>query len=323
MFYTEVDILRLSREAQPHRVFESAFRKNGAWFVIAKCPHHGVLKPQQYSSQIKKGKVGCPVCAGFVRRTEEDVIQEAKELDPDRDFIGAFLKNSNWRVIPKCPIHGETPPQRLGDIRRGAGCWACGGTSPLTEADVLSRANKADPNRKFKKAVRKDGRDWHVIPECPVHGETPLQRLTRVEKGDGCPACAEYGFDRTTPAILYYLRVSSPEGLLYKIGVTNRTVAERYRAYDLKYLLVLWEIPFETGEEAYTMEQEILSQFKKFRYEGDWRFSDGVGGRELFNRDVLNADNGFLLHKHPLLFPDLKTHIKKLEWTAKVFGVNL
>jgi len=109
----------------------------------------------------------------------------------------------------------------------------------------------------------------------------------------GCrlPECAEYGFQSSKPAIVYYLRVSNPSGpALYKIGVTNRTVAERFPR-DSKSITILEIFKFQKGAEAYAYEQRTLQDNAAFRYSGP-DVLQGNGNDELFIRDVLGLDPG-------------------------------
>ena len=63
-------------------------------------------------------------------------------------------------------------------------------------------------------------------------------------KGSGCPSCAVTGFDRNKPGTLYYLSIN--DGEAYKIGITNRTVQQRYTNLDLESITILHQIHYST-----------------------------------------------------------------------------
>ena len=67
------------------------------------------------------------------------------------------------------------------------------------------------------------------------------------------------------------MRISTPCGYLYKIGVTNLTVKQRYRAESIKFdVVAIWS--FKTGAEALELETEILQKNEAHRYEGPMNF---------------------------------------------------
>ena len=92
------------------------------------------------------------------------------------------------------------------------------------------------------------------------------------------------------PAILYYLRVGSKLAPLYKIGITNRTVEERYNsAYDLSQIATLKTWDYQTGSEAHAMEQQIIHEFAEFKYSGR-NVLERVGTSKMFTHDILQLD---------------------------------
>jgi len=95
------------------------------------------------------------------------------------------------------------------------------------------------------------------------------------------------GFNPDKPAILYY--IYDPQADLYKIGITNNTIEERFgktfcsnRAIALKEQKV-----FDKGIDAYLEEQEILKQFAYARcINEDWPAEKG-GRTEFFKYNIL------------------------------------
>jgi hypothetical protein len=109
-------------------------------------------------------------------------------------------------------------------------------------------------------------------------------------KGNGCPKCAQRGFNIGKPGILYYVRVSNPFGEpLYKIGITNRSVKQRLHR-DIRKITIIETWHFENGAEAFEMEQDILNDYDTDRWTGPNVLTDG--NDELFNIDVLGLDTG-------------------------------
>jgi hypothetical protein len=85
------------------------------------------------------------------------------------------------------------------------------------------------------------------------------------------------------------LRIASSSGALYKIGITNRTVAERF-GRDMGKITILKIWNFAGGADAYELEQKILRENAFEQYRGPAILCDG-GNDELFVSDVLGLDS--------------------------------
>jgi hypothetical protein len=94
------------------------------------------------------------------------------------------------------------------------------------------------------------------------------------------------GFDKSKAAILYYLRINSGEA--YKIGITNRSVQDRFSVTDLVSIEIIQEWHYKNGSDAYQAEQNILQSFKYAKYAGDPLLENG--NTELFYYDILGLD---------------------------------
>ena len=126
---------------------------------------------------------------------------------------------------------------------------------------------------------------------CPEHGAFWQSAVNHV-KGNksGCPGCAVSGFDQTKPALLYYLAISADvDKVLYKIGITNLTVNQRFPPADLARIRVIKTWAFDKGSEAADKELAVLREFMDDRYFGV-DILIGAGNTELFERDVLGLD---------------------------------
>jgi len=97
-------------------------------------------------------------------------------------------------------------------------------------------------------------------------------------------------FNPDVPAVLYYLY--DPQEDLYKIGITNKTVEERFgkEFCSNRAIAILEQTHFDNGLDAYLAEQEILEAFAPYRCENpSWPETKG-GRTEFFKEDIL--------HKH-------------------------
>lgn len=94
------------------------------------------------------------------------------------------------------------------------------------------------------------------------------------------------------PGTVYYIRIDTPDGVFYKIGITNLTVWERYpQSYDQARITIVKEWLYEQGADAAAHERGVLHEYDAFRYFGP-SVLNGVGVTEVFTCDVLGLDGG-------------------------------
>ena len=118
-----------------------------------------------------------------------------------------------------------------------------------------------------------------------VEGHQWDAKPSSVMDKSGCPHCADHGFNPGKPAVLYYIRFDAECGTHYKIGITNRDAATRFKGEKTPFT-ILQEIQYDNGQEALDAEKEILNQFSAYRYKGP-NVLTGPGSTELFVEDVL------------------------------------
>jgi hypothetical protein len=121
---------------------------------------------------------------------------------------------------------------------------------------------------------------------CPTHGEFRQTPNNHVNHKMGCPGCSTSGFDPNKPAILYYLSVDC--GTAYKIGITNKTVQDRFSAEELSRIKVLTTTEYAYGRCARAEEQRIMKEYRDSVYKGPSLLTSG--NTELFSYDVLGKD---------------------------------
>ena len=227
---------------------------------------------------------GCPVCGKSQKLTTTTFIEKAV-LKHSNKYIYNKVNyvDSKTKVTITCAHHGDfeqTPASHLS----GRGCKLCVSTSSFE--GFKEKAFKMH-NKKYTYLSPPTIYKFNCLIEiiCPVHGEFEQTAQSHL-KGSGCSTCAKTGFDRTKPAILYYLSINNGEA--YKIGITNKSVKDRFNSTDLKKITVLKEWEYPIGHDAYKTEQRILSMYKDFQYKGESLLA--TGNTELFTTNVLEID---------------------------------
>jgi len=187
------------------------------------CPQHGsfIQRPNDHING-----AGCPSCSGKKRRTTKDFILEAVKIHGDKyDYSLVEYRNKSAKVKIICPEHGVFE-QAANVHLKGNGCKYCSGKKFTKEMFVKKAIEKHGDKYNYSNVIYVDN-DTKVEIVCKEHGSwhtTPSNHL----KGTGCPKCTKYGFNKNKPGILYYLKIVHEGTVLYKIGITNKSVKERF-----------------------------------------------------------------------------------------------
>jgi hypothetical protein len=255
------------------------------------CPEHGSFAATPGNHLNRKS--GCPDCGTLSRAekrrlTHEDFVARAKAIHHDRyDYSRVQYLNNSTNVTIICPDHGPFL-QRPDNHLLGKGCIDCSGKKRLTTEAFIERARTIHGDHyDYSQVEYLDSGTpvWIICPEHGPFGQTPDNHYA----GKGCGSCASFGFDPNARGILYYIAVTTDDGdTRYKIGVTNRTVEERFSASDLSRIRIVKTWQYATGRKAAEREAKILRQ-----HEGDRYFGPGIlrsGNSELFTHDILGLD---------------------------------
>ncbi len=201
-----------------------------------------------------------------------------------------YMNNHNY-VGHSCEICKNVFRAWPANILSGRGCPQCAWKKRaegrrLTHAEFVSASREVHGDR-YDYSIDEyfaSNQPLNILCNrcCEVFSQTPGSH----RNGSGCPRCAESGFRSDKPAILYYL--SLPLQGLYKIGITNRTVAQRYPGQSSIYT-ILAEWNFLKGGDARKIEQDIIASNADQLYDGP-SVLRRVGVSEIFISDVLGLD---------------------------------
>lgn len=259
------------------------------------CSTHGMFL--QRAADHKRGQ-GCPKCAHkILTKSTEQFVLKAEEVHKHKyDYSLVKYTGAHKPVTIKCVLHGiftQTPHNHL----QNHGCYECGRKS--TEESLKS---STDVFITKAISVHKDKYDYtsteytysaeSVQIVCKHHGVF-TQRAADHLRGCGCPKCGrlnQRGRYLSEPTILYYLKMQTEVGVLFKVGITLSRIgiAGRYRGSSIPYE-VLQQCEFKTGKEAFQIEQQLLAENMHSRYYGMKVIPDG--NTELFITDILKEYN--------------------------------
>ena len=259
--------------------------------VIIICPLHGefVKTPNKHL-----GGQGCPECSNekiAAERTKPFKVfkdQASKLYGNHYTYIESTYTNAKDTMTIVCNVHGEfaqTPDKHL---NRALGCPVC------RKADV----KPAKSTERFITEARQVHGDLYdytdtvyckahenIIIVCHKHGkfeQTPSNHLA----GKGCRRCTVTGggFDASKAGVLYYIEID--KGAYYKIGITNRTVWDRFSKDEHHRIRIVKEWCYPCGRDAQLNETKVLQEHKSSLIPEGTRVLRN-GNTEVFSDDVL------------------------------------
>jgi hypothetical protein len=258
--------------------------KNARTKVSFRCDKAGHIGSVVLES-FKNSKTVCAACAGRVK--DKQAIREyieSKGYTLRRDYEG-----STSGLHLTCPAGHDTETMLWVNFRKGVRCRKC--ASNYTTHEQVEEALSAGGLKLLSKYKNKNTK---IKYRC-ADGHEGSMLWGSFNRGARCATCSTSGFSRDKPASLYYLAFYHPEHLdaqgnsapLYKIGVTNRTIQERFAPEPTPYRIV-HENRYLFGSIAQDEEQRILTQHAAHKYTGANLLVSG--NTELFTSDILNLD---------------------------------
>ena len=191
--------------------------------------------------------------------TEQEIINEAKKYNYPKDFEKgspkAYQSARHRKILKKVCSHMDTKLNTMSDDE-----LAIEAKKYNTRIDFINGSQNAYSQAKRRKILRKI--------------------CSHMKRG-------HIGYNPDKIGYLYYLSINN--GTAYKIGITNRSIEERFSNDELKIIKILKVTKYENGYECYDKEQEILKEFSYAKYKGDNLLV--AGNTELFDRDILLLDN--------------------------------
>ena len=251
----------------------------------------------------------------MARKTTEEFIKKAVSIHGDKyDYSKVKYTTNSEKVLIICPEHGEfwqEPKDHTGS--RAQGCKPCGSEKAatknrLSKEDFMERCNKVhDSKYDYSLSSYSNIKDKITII-CPEHGSF-IQKAESHMIGHGCSKCANRGFDKLSPGFLYYVKVVKGTDEYYKIGVTNKSIIERFKTETKVTVEPMFEIHFDLGYDAFLYEQTIIRNNINYLYKGDEQIMKSNNNAEIFVKDVLGMSRdaeGKLLKPEGFVGPEVK-----------------
>jgi len=236
---------------------------------------------------------GCPNCSKKKNpMTNNEFLKKAKAIHENTfEYLSEYEKGKHIRIqCKKCQHEFKQLP---GNHLSGHGCPNCkklnaGITQVMTHDEFLKRSYKIHGNS-FEYLTKYTRSKTKIKIKCQYCQSIFEQRPNNHLQGQGCPNCSKNGFNFDKPATLYY--IYDPQEDLYKIGITNKTIEERFgKEFCSNRAIAILEQKHDKGIDAYQDEQEILKNFDYARcINNSWPKYLG-GSTEFFKWNILGLE---------------------------------
>lgn len=235
---------------------------------------------------------GCAHCAGCKRLTTEQFIEKAVVIHGKGtyDYSQVEYKRSLSKVVIICPKHGSFDMKPNVHLS-GRGCRRCGDESVSLKNTMpfdvfLKRSNIRHDSRYTYESSSYQNVESMVLIHCESHGSFN-QRAADHMAGHGCVKCGRNlnGFGRSNfvdicnkkdgQGSLYVIKCYTDSEVFYKVGITSRTIAQRFST-RIPYS---YDVIFSIKEDAayiYDLENKIHALLKDHHYSPKIDFKGSV-----------------------------------------------
>lgn len=297
----------------PRYFYHKTIYKNRSSKIIITCLEHGDYT-QNAGSHLSGS--GCKSC--YANQVSNRLIKSSSywiskfNLVHGDKYTYTFVLNDTSTVNVHCTLHDSITTCLKSNVGRGHGPACCKKAFLRKKYQTppslfLTSAKKIHNDKYDYSLVQYTNTHTKVKIVCPIHNEfnqTPLNHL----HGAGCPVCARItkaefsvgGFTakrfnahpelQSLPAILYIIQCIDPIEPFIKIGITTKTVEERFSfksVFPYPYKIIK-TIPGKLYE-LFLTEQEVKKQLKSHKYKPQLKFD---GYTECFSlcaqNDLLN-----------------------------------
>ncbi len=237
------------------------------------------LGRSESSLRMKASRLGLKAPNKSRKKTPQEYEQEL--FDKELDFIPLEdYKTALEPILHQC-IQEHTWKVKPNDILSGKGCPHCYCLSKFktNEAYIKELTNLNIEYVPLESYVSASTPIKHTCSKGHQWSVRPNHILSR---RSGCPDCANHQlkYDRVTT--LYYIKI----GEYYKIGLTQRSISERFADDRDKPITVIFEKSFLDLEEAKVAERNFLAEHKSKRIHISGYLKSN-GNTELFIEDVI------------------------------------
>jgi hypothetical protein len=253
--------VRLTNEAVDRRLAGRTVERvgdyvTGATKILFRCLIDG-HEWMSSTNSIQRGH-GCPKCSKNAKLNKDDLQEQL--LDRNIEMVDDYT-NATTKMRFRCMLDGYEWSTTMNSLRCGTGCPRCAGKEHITTEQFskliahrtfvcIGGYSATMSKTSFKCSVPSCGHEWETTPNSILSRKT------------GCPNCADSGFNRSKPSIVYVYQIGEYCGY----GITNnfKQRDKRHRTSFRKHsakakLIATYEC---SGEQALRIEAVLKKTFE-------------------------------------------------------------
>ena len=157
---------------------------NAATPILHKCVVDG------YEWKTKPNRLllgyGCPMCAGNVRKTHDEYVNEVSKINDNIEVLGVY-KSASTHILHRCKVDGYMWMAKPNNILNGKGCPKCGGTIKKTHEQYVEEVSVINPDIEVI-GTYVDVKT-PIAHRCKIHNLTWDVAPDNILQGRGCCFC--------------------------------------------------------------------------------------------------------------------------------------
>ena len=227
--------------------------------ILCRCKKDGYVWKSR-PADLLKGK-GCPKCAGNIKKTHDEFVEEMKSINPNIDILSKY-ENAKTRIKCKCKIDGHVWTATANNLLRGYGCPVCGGRMKMTHDEFIERLSIVNPDIEI--LGKYINSKTPVLCKCKIDGNEWCASPNNLLSYKGCPRCKKSQGERR---IENYLIANNIKYETYAkfpnlVGVGNKPLSYDFYITNFNMLIEVQgrqhRMPIDIfgGEEAFKIQQE-------------------------------------------------------------------
>lgn len=249
-----------------------------------KCLNDGNIWNSRFGN-IRHNK-GCPKCAINKKRLNINIIKEKLfKINPNIEILSDKYINNETKLKCKCLIDGYEWNSPWNKLQENRGCKKCfnrrQSENKMSTLDFVNKSKKVHDNTYQYDNTIYEAYNKKVLICCKRHGI--FEQIPSVHtSGKGCPKCGienhggSYNLKNAEKnklkfenieSTLYIISCYNNEEIFYKVGITRRSVSERFSSIaDIPYK---YKTIIEYKDNLYNciiLEKEIHKQNDVYRY---------------------------------------------------------
>ena len=245
------------------------YGKNAHEKVEVICPKHGefYISPAKHYNSAQ----GCSKCAEEKRLLDsEDVKNRINFIHKGHFEFGDFQYNGcHEKIKVICKATGKSYKTTPNTLLQGYGCKFCHCQAEHTFETFVAMANEKHNNKYYYHLVEEQfvGLRNYVDVLCSDHGIFTVLPTNHIHgRANGCPKCADYGYNGKGPGFFYLQKLMDKKNnvIAYKFGITKRLAAriveqQKTSIYKHEYIKHLY---FEDGQIPIKLEKYVDSNIE-------------------------------------------------------------